>query len=177
MELAARADTGHSLPYDLLVKSDIATMAHGLECRSPFLDHKFAEWAAALPQNIRVFDHNGQLEMKALLKKAMRPHLPDDILYRPKQGFSVPVKHWMRNSIKDFLIDSLTSKRFNEREVINPKYMQYMIDRHMGNQEDHGTRLWNLLCFELWAQTFIDKADTKPINVSVKSQTSAFKLS
>lgn len=165
MELAARVDTTTYLPYDLLVKTDIATMAHGLECRSPFLDHELVEWASQLPQKSKVFSVHGELQTKALLKRAMEAYLPKRIIYRRKQGFSVPVKHWMRREMKTFLIDTLTSTRYTGRGVIEPKYMLKMIDEHMAGVADHGTRLWNQLCFELWAQTFIDKADTSALSI------------
>lgn len=173
IDAVARVECGTYLLDDLLVKTDIATMAVGLEARSPFLDHQFADWAASIPQNKRVFARNGQLEMKALLKYALEPHLPHDLLYRPKQGFSVPVKHWMKFEIRDFLGDALTSLRFRQRGLFRPEFVNRMLDRHMDGSEDHGTRLWALLCLELWFQTFIDRRAESPLSIDVMATPSA----
>jgi asparagine synthase (glutamine-hydrolysing) len=169
IERAARAEVGFYLPDDLLVKADIATMAVSLEGRSPFLDHELADWAASLPQGVRVFERNGEPEMKALLKHALEPYLPEPLLYRRKQGFSVPVKHWMRHEIREFLCDVLTSVRFRQRGLITAAYVEHMMQRHFSNREDHGTRLWTLLCLELWFRTFIDRRQSGPLDVDVTS--------
>jgi len=167
IDAVARLECGTYLVDDLLVKTDIATMAVGLEARSPFLDHRFADWAASIPQSARVFERDGELEMKGLLKYALEPHLSQNLLYRPKQGFSVPVKHWMKFEIRDFLGDALTSQRFRQRGLLRPAFVDRMLDRHMDGSEDHGTRLWGLLCLELWYQTFIDRRADAPLNLDV----------
>ena len=167
IDLAARAEAGFYLPDDLLVKADVATMAASLEGRSPFLDHELADWAASLPQSARVYPRDGEPEMKALLKQAFEPFLPKDLLYRRKQGFSVPVKHWMRHEIRDFMIDVLTSTQFRQRGLFTPAYVEQMMTRHFSNQEDHGTRLWSLLCLELWFQTFLDRRLPGPLHIDV----------
>ena len=167
VERAARAEAGFYLPDDLLVKADIATMAASLEGRSPFLDHEFADWAASLPQSVRVFTRGNRPEMKALLKRALEPYLPKDLLYRRKQGFSVPVKHWMRHEIRDFMADVLTSSRFRQRGLVTPAFVEHMMVRHFSNREDHGTRLWSLLCLELWFRTFIDRREAGPLDIDV----------
>ena len=173
MDAVARVEIETYLPDDLLVKADIATMANALEARSPFLDHEFADWAASIPAERRVFSRNGALESKGLLKKAMENDLDSTVLYRRKQGFSVPVAHWIGNEIRDFIVDTLTSHRFRERELINPKFVQFMLDRHFSNYEDHGTRLWSLLCLELWYQTFIDQGRNEPLGVNVTAHSAA----
>ncbi len=176
MDLAARVEVGGYLPDDLNVKADIATMAVALEGRSPFLDHQFADWAASLPQDRRVFERDGALETKALLKLAMEPYLPPEILYRRKQGFSVPVKHWMRFEIRDFMVETLTSQRFRERGLISPRYVAFLLERHLSEEEDHGTRLWSLLCLELWYQTFIDRRADGPLDINVVGETPDLRL-
>jgi len=169
VDLVARTDVETYLPNDLLVKVDVATMANGLEARSPFLDHEFAAWATTLPQSARIFRRRGSLQMKALLKRAMEPHLPESVIYRRKQGFSVPIKHWMRHEMKDLLIDSLTSRRFRERGFFSVKFIDWMLDQHLTEQQDHGTRLWGLLCLELWCQTFLDGGLPQPIDATASS--------
>lgn len=166
---AARAEIETYLPDDLLIKTDIATMAASIEGRSPFLDHELADWAASLPQHLRVFERHGKMEMKALLKYAMEPQLSHNILYRKKQGFSVPVKHWLRNEIRDLTGDLLTSKSFLERGYLRPEFVTWMLDRHFSGSEDHGTRIWNLLCLELWHQTFLEHRETGPVSLSIGS--------
>ena len=170
LDRAARADCRVYLPDDLLVKADIATMANSLEGRSPFLDHVFADWAASLPQNKRVFWRKGKLQSKGLLKYALEPHLPHGCMYRKKMGFSVPVGHWMRNEIREFLIDTLTSERFFARGFVTREFTHHMIDRHMEGIENHGTRLWVLLCLEMWCQTFIDHDGSAPLDLDVTGQ-------
>ena len=169
VDRAARTDCNVYLPDDLLVKADIATMAHSLEGRSPFLDHEFADWAASLPQKSRIFRRKGSVQSKGLLKYAMEPYLPHGCMYRRKMGFSVPVAHWMKNELREFLIETLTSQRFRDRGFITPEFVDFMIERHMSEVEDHGTRLWVLLCLELWCQTYIDADGSKPLNVNVVS--------
>ena len=169
-DYAARTDVGTYLPDDLLVKADIATMANSLEGRSPFLDHVLAEWAARLPQHQKVYQRHGELQAKALLKHAMEPHVPEECLYRRKMGFSVPVAHWMAHDITDFLRDTLLSQRFRERELMHPAYMKRMIDDHLSGAENHGTRLWSLLCLELWYQTYIDNDGRSPLSIDMRGR-------
>ena len=173
IDVAARAEVASYLPDDLLIKADIAQMAASIEGRSPFLDHKFADWAASLPQSARVFERNGKLESKALLKYALEPDLSDDILYRKKQGFSVPVKHWLKNELREVTGDLLLSETFKDRGYLRPKFVEWMIDQHFSGGEDHGTRLWNLLCLELWHQTFTDGPLAGPISLKTNSTSSA----
>lgn len=169
IEHAARAEVGTYLQGDLLIKADIATMAASVEGRSPFLDHELADWAASLPQHLRVFDRNGQREMKALLKYAMEPQLSDTILYRKKQGFSVPVKHWLRNELRELTGDLLTSRSFLQRSYLRPDFVTWMLDRHFSGDEDHGTRIWALLCLELWHQTFLERHESGALSLAIKS--------
>ena len=148
-------------------------MAVSLEGRSPFLDHELADWGASLPQSKRVFERNGVLEMKALLKHAFEPHLPQEVLYRPKHGFGVPIHHWMRHEIKDFMIALLTSPRFRHRGLITSAFVDQLMARHFSGRESHGTRLWTLLCLELWFQTFIDRKDAGPLDLDVMAPLAA----
>ena len=166
LDIAARAEVSTYLPDDLLIKSDIGTMAASIEGRSPFLDHHLADWAASLPQNQRVFERHGKLEMKAILKYAMEPQLSRDLLYRKKQGFSVPVKHWIRHEIRDLVGDLLTSKKFKERGYFRQSFIEWMLDQHFSGREDHGTRIWGLLCLEMWHQTFMESGQSGPMTIS-----------
>jgi len=169
IDATARTDVETYLPYDLLVKADIATMAHSLEGRSPFLDHVLAEWAARLPEPKRVYRRHGELQAKALLKHAMEPHVPGHCLCRRKMGFSVPVAHWMAHDNSDFVHDTLTAKRFSDRGLLDPAWVNQMLAQHVSGQEDHGTRLWTMLCLELWYQTYVDNDGVSPLDVDVRA--------
>src|SRR5271163_832990 len=146
------ADIHTYLPDDLMVKVDVASMAHGLESRSPLLDHVFMEWAAELPEEIRM----ARGVTKALFKSAMEPYLPAEVLYRPKKGFSLPVDQWFRSDLKELAYDTLLSRISAERGLFRPEYVRLLLDEHSALARDHHTRLWVLLMLELWFQMWID---------------------
>jgi asparagine synthase (glutamine-hydrolysing) len=152
---AAWADIHTYLPDDLLVKVDIASMAHGLEARSPLLDHKLMEWAARIPSIQKI---EGGVT-KSILKSALEPFLPNDILYRPKMGFGVPIDEWLKGELKEFAYDTLLSAQARQRGIITPAYVTSMLDEHCGGIRLHHTRLWALLMLELWFQMWIDPAE------------------
>lgn len=152
---AAWADIHTYLPDDLLVKVDIASMAHSLEARSPLLDHTLMEWAARIPASQKMA--NG--ETKSILKSAMEPYLPHDVLYRPKMGFGVPIDHWLKAEMKDFAYDTLLSTRARQRGLIKPDFVRTMLDEHCAGLRSHHTRLWALLMLELWFEMWIDSAE------------------
>ncbi len=152
---AAWADIHTYLPDDLLVKVDIASMAHGLEARSPLLDHKIMEWAARIPSAQKM--QNGVT--KSILKSAMESFLPNKILYRPKMGFGVPVEDWLKGELKEFAYDTLLSTQARQRGLITPAYVKTMLDEHYGGIRLHHTRLWALLMLELWFRMWIDPAE------------------
>ena len=149
-------DTRSYLPDDLLVKVDRATMAHALEARSPFLDHRLMEFAASLPVSMKV--RNGQT--KYLLKAAMRGTLPDHILDRPKQGFGVPIDRWFREDCREFLREVLLSPRCVQRGYFRPEVIRQMIDDHQQARTDKAYRLYALLMLELWHREYADGAGT-----------------
>lgn len=152
---AAWADIHTYLPDDLLVKVDIASMAHSLEARSPLLDHTLMEWAARIPVSQKML--NG--ETKSILKLAMEPFLPHEVLYRPKMGFGVPIDHWLRTEMKDFAYDTLLSTRACQRGLVKPKFVRAMLDEHCSGLRSHHTRLWALLMLELWFEMWIDSKE------------------
>ncbi|HET6674747.1 MAG TPA: asparagine synthase C-terminal domain-containing protein, partial [Nitrospiraceae bacterium] len=145
-------DTRSYLPDDLLVKVDRATMAHGLEARSPFLDHKFMEFAASLPIDLKV--RKGV--SKYLLKRAMRGALPDPIIMRNKQGFGVPIDRWFREDCRDFVRETLLSSRSVTRGYFVRDRVQELIENHQQRGINCGYRLYALLMLELWHREYID---------------------
>ena len=142
------------LPGDLLVKMDIATMANSLEARSPFLDHKFMEFAAGIPSNLKLKGFNTS---KYVLKKAFSGFIPQPILRRGKMGFGVPISQWFRNELKEYAYDILLSRRSLERGCFMEESLKSILDEHSSLRYDHGDRLWALLNFELWQRMFIDR--------------------
>ncbi len=140
------------LPNDLLVKVDIVSMANSLEARSPFLDHKVIEFAASLPENIKLRG----TETKYLLKKVASKIVPREVLYRRKMGFGVPLTHWFRGELKDFLRENLLSEKFAKRGIVKAEAVKKLVDEHLNAERDHVWQLWTLLMLELWFQRFID---------------------
>ncbi len=140
------------LPCDILTKVDIASMAHSLECRSPFLDHRVAELAAAMPLNLKMKKGRG----KHILTDTFSDLLPESIQTRKKMGFGVPLNSWFRNELKPLLFDVLLDQRATDRQIFNPAAVEQLINEHQNLQWDHSARLWSLLVLEMWFQTFID---------------------
>ena len=151
---ANRADFHTYLPDDLMVKVDVASMAHGLETRSPLLDHVLLEWAARIPSEIRMAGGR----TKALFKAAMAPYLPRAILRRKKMGFGCPIDQWLRHELKEFAYDTLLAPAARERGLMRPEYVHKLLDEHCSYRANHHTRLWALLMLELWFRTWIDGA-------------------
>lgn len=140
------------LPNDLLSKVDIASMAVSLEARSPLLDHKVIEFAASLPENIKIQG----AETKSLLKRIGAKLVPREVIYRKKMGFGVPITHWFRGSMKEFVRENLLSEKSLSRGMFQPEEVRRLVDEHTSAQRDHVWKLWTLLMLELWFQQFID---------------------
>ncbi len=148
------ADFHTYLPDDLMVKVDVASMAHGLETRSPLLDHVLLEWAARIPPAVKM--KGGRT--KALFKAAMAPYLPGKILRRKKMGFGCPIDQWLRRELKELAYDTLLAPAARERGLMRPDYVKRLLDEHCAYRANHHTRLWALLMLELWFRTWIDGA-------------------
>jgi len=140
------------LPYDLLVKVDIASMANALETRSPFLDHKVVELAARIPMKHKLRGWKG----KHILKRAFEDMIPREILARPKMGFGVPISAWFRREHAGFVRTTLLGDASRARGLFHDGTLSSMIDDHVSGRFDHGYRFWALVMFELWAQRFLD---------------------
>ena len=147
------------LPYDLLVKVDIASMANSLEARSPFLDHRVMEFAASLPPDIKLHG----MQTKYVLKKAFEKFLPKKILYRKKMGFGVPLHKWFRQELKTASREILLEKRSIERGYFKRNTVEILLDEHVSMKADHSYRIWALLMLELWHRMFIDESEVMGI--------------
>jgi asparagine synthase (glutamine-hydrolysing) len=132
------------LPGDILTKVDRASMAHGLEVRVPFLDHEFVNWTADLPTSSKLRSGTG----KHILKDALKPVLPDEILYRSKMGFAVPLDIWFRGSLQDKMTETLRSERLADSGVFNPDALRTIGRDHRSGRRDYSAVLWALLMFE-----------------------------
>lgn len=128
---------------DILTKVDRASMAHSLEVRVPFLDHPLTEWMSGLPPDEKLRGSEG----KHLLKTALEPHLPHDVLYRRKMGFGVPLAEWFRGPLKQQLRDDLLEGGLAETGLFNPAYLHRLVDEHQRGLRDHSAPLWTLLMF------------------------------
>jgi asparagine synthase (glutamine-hydrolysing) len=146
-----RSDLDAYLPGDLLVKVDIATMANGLELRSPLLDVNVVEWGISLPRNYKIKG----LETKHILKDVARSLVPANLIDRPKMGFGIPRAEWLRTGMKEMVIDTLTDSTATQRGWLNPVEVKKVIDTHMAGQ-DKDNLLWPMLMLELWARTWLD---------------------
>ena len=148
------ADILTYLPCDLLVKVDIASMAHSLECRGPFLDHRVVELALAMPLRRKLRLRGGR--SKVVLKRAFADLLPPAIATRPKMGFGVPIDRWFRGELKDELRAVLLDPVALGRGWFRPEEVARLIDEHVDSRRDHAYRLWALLMLELWARNYLD---------------------
>jgi asparagine synthase (glutamine-hydrolysing) len=142
-----------NLTGDMLVKVDRMSMANSLEVRCPLLDHKLAEFAAAIPNNWKVRNGKG----KQILLRAVGDRLDPGLLNRRKMGFGVPLRHWFRTSLRSFLWDHLTSKAFIERGITNPEFVRVLLDEHQNQRRDNSDWLWMLLMLELWFRLIEDE--------------------
>jgi asparagine synthase (glutamine-hydrolysing) len=151
------------LPGDLLAKMDIATMAHGLEARSPLLDHELVELGARLPERFKV---RGR-EKKIALRAALRGVVPDAELDRAKQGFQVPMAEWFRGELRGLARDVLLAGDARSRPYLRQDAVAGLLERHLERSEDNSSLLWSVLVFELWQRQVVEaRPDREAIGVA-----------
>ena len=144
-------DINTYLTDDILTKVDIASMAHSLEVRCPFVDQDLMMFAASLPGSVKLRGLKGKL----ILREVAKELLPDEILNRPKQGFGVPVDRWMREDLAPMSRDVLLDKTARERGLFEPKAIEALLAQHQRG-EPRGDQIWALMVLELWYRAFID---------------------
>ncbi|MGD8452059.1 MAG: asparagine synthase (glutamine-hydrolyzing) [Phycisphaerae bacterium] len=145
---AVHVDFHSYLPYDLLTKVDIASMACGLECRCPLLDHEVVEFALSLPLEWRLGPGGG----KRILKDWAADLLPPEILNRPKMGFGVPIGEWFRGELRDLVEETILGPHALARRVFRGEWLEGLAAAHLSGQANHEHALWALLMLELWAR-------------------------
>jgi asparagine synthase (glutamine-hydrolysing) len=145
-------DLGIYLVDDLLVKTDRSSMAHSLELRVPFLDERVAGFAQGLGTRLKVRG----LAKKRLLRRALAPLLPREILRGPKQGFSIPLAAWLRGPLEPFARDVLSSATLARQGCLDPAVVGPLLDAHCSGREDLSRQLWGLMAFTLWFDRYAD---------------------
>ncbi len=131
------------LPGDILVKVDRASMAHSLEVRAPLLDYSFVEWACTVPSAEKLQFREG----KILFKKSLESLLPNDVLYRPKMGFAVPIAAWLRGPLRERVREDLLQRLPQDSDIFDPAALRRLVDEHQSGARDHSAALWALLMF------------------------------
>lgn len=145
-------DTKTYLPGDILTKIDRTSMLVSLEARVPLLDHHLVEFAATIPSKFKLC--NG--ETKYLLKKIAEKYLPYDLIYRPKQGFAIPIEKWIRNEWKDMCYELVLGEKALKRNIFNVNFLEHIITEHMCGRRDNNYIIWTLMVLEMWFRKYID---------------------
>ena len=144
LSLVQYLDMKTYLPGDILTKVDRASMAHALEVRVPILDHQLVDWISGLPPEFKLKGREG----KYIFKKALEPTLPDNILYRPKMGFAVPLDSWFRGPLREKVRDSILGDTMRDSGLFNQKYLKRLVDQHQSGVRDYTAPIWSLLMFD-----------------------------
>ncbi len=134
------------LPDDILTKCDRMSMAHSLEVRPPFLDHRIAEFAASLPQRLKIRGNT----LKFVLRELMKDKLPPAVVKRKKEGFDIPIHDWLRGALKPLLLDTLTDEAVKRSGLFRPAKVRDLISAHLSRRANVGYHLWGLLILFLW---------------------------
>lgn len=148
LSLVQYLDIKTYLPGDILTKVDRASMAHALEVRVPLLDHKLVEWMAGLQPDMKL---NGR-EGKYLLKKSLEKYLPNDILYRPKMGFAVPLNAWFKGPLKHKVREALLGETMIQCGLFDQAFLQQMVNQNEAGLHDYSSPIWSLFMFEAFLE-------------------------
>lgn len=152
VDRALYGDFATYLPDQLLAKMDTSTMAHSVEARSPLLDKQVIEYAARIPTALRLKGYT----TKHLLKRLAARYVPEEVIYRRKQGFTMPVGEWLRTELAPFVDAALLGPSFARRGWIDPAFVDRMVQEHRNRVHDWGQQLWTLFVLEVWARMALD---------------------
>jgi asparagine synthase (glutamine-hydrolysing) len=158
------ADLMTRLPEHSLMLTDRMTMAHGLEARSPYLDHELVEFMASFPSDLKIRDRR----LKYALRELAADYLPEPIVTRSKQGFMFPVAVWFRNELYPFVKQFLLDSHFVKEGILRREAVLRLVEDHRHHQVDNHVRLWMLLNLELWYQIFIQQRDLLQISENIE---------
>ena len=147
---------------DILTKVDRASMAHSLEVRVPLLDHELVEWISSLPPGLKLRGREG----KYIFKKALRAYLPDDILYRPKMGFAVPLASWFRGPLRLQVREALLGPAMLDSGLFDMAFLGKMVDQHQSRRRDHSAAIWSLLMFEAFQRNVLQASPSATVPTS-----------
>jgi asparagine synthase (glutamine-hydrolysing) len=153
VDQAFYTDFNTYLVDDLMVKVDIDTMSVALEGRSPFLDHEFLELTEKIPANLKLKGLNNK---KYILKEALRGLVPDEVMFRPKRGFGIPIESWLRNELKAYAYDNLLNSKLIKKGIFKRDYIKKLIDDHVSGKISYAKHIWALLTLELWLREYFD---------------------
>jgi asparagine synthase (glutamine-hydrolysing) len=141
-------DQTNYLPDDILYKCDRMSMAHSLEVRPPFLDHRIVQFAASLPEDFKIRGSS----LKFVLRELMRDILPPAILKRKKEGFDIPAHQWFRGPLRSLLLDTVNRRTMERSRVFHPQAVEHVIQAHLNRRANFGYHLWGLLILFLWME-------------------------
>jgi asparagine synthase (glutamine-hydrolysing) len=147
------ADYMTRLPEHSLMLVDRMTMAHGLEARSPFVDHELVTYMAAFPSHLKI----RRRQLKYILRQLAADYLPPPILSRQKQGFMFPVAYWFRGELYPFLKTTLLESNFARSGLFRREYVSKLLEEHRRSRVDHHVRLWMLLNVAVWHALYIEE--------------------
>jgi len=136
---------------NIMVKVDRMSMAASLEARAPFLDYRVVEYAATIPSALKIRG----TQTKYILKKALAPLLPPEIINRGKEGFSIPIKNWLREDLRPMMLDLLSPARMRRDGFFNADFVQRLVNEHLRGTENHSHRLWALMVFNIWRDQYL----------------------
>jgi asparagine synthase (glutamine-hydrolysing) len=149
------ADLVTYLPDNNLAKVDRASMACSLEVRAPFLDVELVEFLGRVPSRLKLRGFT----TKYLLKRAMRDVLPQGIATRPKKGFGIPVAAWLKNDLREVLLDELSPARLRHQGIFDAPEVERLVREHLDGRHDHRKPLWTLLVFQLWHRRYVEAVE------------------
>jgi asparagine synthase (glutamine-hydrolysing) len=153
-------DLKTSLPDDLLALTDRMSMAASIECRAPLVDHELIELASRMPSSLKI----RRMTLKYLLKKAVTPWLPREVLNRKKRGFGAPVGAWLRDDLQPLVSELLSEKQVQRRGLFNWPAIKGLLSDHQRQRRDHSDRIFALLVLEIWCCIFLDGSALEPVD-------------
>jgi asparagine synthase (glutamine-hydrolysing) len=158
-------DVHTRLVDDILVKSDRMSMGAGIEARVPFLDHKLVEFAASLPQHLKV----SGLSSKIVLKRLAERYIPHETIYRRKVGFTVPLTRWFAGPWRGLINDVLLADRCLDRGYYNADVVRSIVSDHVQGRVDREQGIWLMLALEIWHRLFVDEDGSEAVVGRVKA--------